>query len=124
MHEVNINDILYAVITVAVPLILRYLYQLVSAKVADCKYAEAVNAVGSAVLSVSQTYVDTLKAAGCFDAAAQQTAFEKAKDAALEAMEDSTRKWLERSFSDLDAWFTVQIESAVKKSKKEGNNDD
>ena len=35
MENITINDILYVILTAAVPLVLRYIYQLVSAKVAD-----------------------------------------------------------------------------------------
>ena len=117
MENITINDILYVLITAALPLVLRFVYQLVSAKVADSKYASAVNAVFSAVEFVNQTYVDALKEAGSFDAEAQAVALEKAKSAALETMEIGTRKWLEKSFADMDNWLTVQIESAVKASK-------
>lgn len=117
MENITINDILYVLITVALPLVLRYAYQLVSVKVAGTQYANAVNAVFSAVDYVNQTFVDSLKEAGNFDTAAQAVALRKAKDAALETMEAGTRKWLEKSYADLDSWLTVQIESAVKSAK-------
>lgn len=120
MDNVTINDILYMLLTVAVPLLLRYVYQLVTAKVADTKYSRAVDAVYSAVEYVNQTFVDTLKASGSFDKESAVLAFEKARDAALETMETSTRKWLEKSFDDLDGWLAVQIESAVKGVKTNG----
>ena len=115
--EITINDILYVLLTAAVPLILRYIYQLVSAKVGDSEYQRAVDAVFSAVEYVNQTFVGSLKESGCFDKEAQRVAFEKAKDAALLAMEASTRRWIEKSFEDIDGWLTVQIESAVKGAK-------
>ena len=115
--EITINDILYVLLTAAIPLILRYIYQLVSAKVGDSEYQRAVDAVFSAVEYVNQTFVESLKKSGSFDNEAQQTAFLKAKDAALMTMETSTRKWLEKSFKDIDGWLTVQIESAVKGAK-------
>ena len=114
---VTINDILYAVLTVMLPLLVRFAYQFVSAKLADSKYAKAVNAVYHSVEYVMQTFVDSLKTSGNFDKEAQAHAFEMAKEAALETMDAATRKWLEKSYTDLDAWLTVQIESAVKTSK-------
>lgn len=117
MGNITINDILYVILTAAVPLVLRYIYQLVSAKVADTEYEKAVIAVFSAVEYVNQTFVDSLKQSGSFDQEAQQHAFNMAKEAALTSMEASTKKWLEKSFMDLDAWMTVQIESAVKGAK-------
>ena len=117
MEEITLNKILYILITVALPLILRYIYQIVSVKVANTQYAAAVNAVFTAVESVNQTYVDALKAEGKFDGLCQVNALNKAKEAAMEIMEESTRKWLAKSFDNLDNWLTVQIESAVKTSK-------
>lgn len=120
METITINDVLYALLTVALPLVLRYVFQYVSAKYADSKYSAAINAVFSAVEYVNQTFVDSLKQSGCFDATAQEAAFVKAKDAALEVMDASTKKWLEKTFTDMDEWLTVQIESAVKAVKKDG----
>lgn len=120
MENLTIYDVLYTLITVMLPIVLRYVFQLVSAKVAGTQYANAVNAVFSAVDYVNQTFVDALKAAGNFDKEAQAIALEKAKNAALETMAAGTRKWLEKSYTDLDAWLTVQIESAVKSAKAIG----
>lgn len=118
MNEtITINDILYVFLTMAVPMLLRFGYQLVSAKVGDTEYQRAVDAVFSSVEYVNQTFVQSLKESGSFDKEAQEVAFEKAKEAALLTMEASTRKWLEKSFADLDGWLTVQIESAVKGAK-------
>lgn len=117
MENITINDVLYVLITVALPLVLRYVFQLLGVKVAGTQYANAVTAVFSAVDYVNQTFVDTLKEAGNFDKEAQAIALQKAKDAALETMAAGTRKWLEKSYTDIDNWLTVQIESAVKASK-------
>lgn len=117
MENITINDILYTVLTFAIPLILRFVFQYFSAKYADSKYATAMNCVFNAVEYVNQTFVDTLKQHGNFDEQAQIDAMNKAKDAALEIMDTSTRYWLEKSFVDLDEWLSIQIESAVKASK-------
>ena len=115
--KVTINDVFYVLLTVALPITLRYVFQLISAKVADSRYSEVVNAILAAVEYVNQTFVDSLKESGSFDAEAQQTAFKMAKDAALTSLSAGTYKWLEKSYVDLDAWLTVQIESAVKAVK-------
>lgn len=117
MENVTLNDILYVVLTAAVPLVLRYIWQYCSAKYADSKYTDAINAVFSAVDYVNQTFVDSLKQSGSFDAQAQELAFKKAKDAVLETMSASTMKWLERTHADVDNWLTIQIEAAVRTVK-------
>lgn len=115
--EVSINDIMYAVITVVLPLVLPYIFNLISAKVADWRHAAVLNDIFSAVEYVNQTFVDSLKDKGCFDEEAQAYAFTMAKDAALNLMTASTRKWLKRSVADLDNWLDVQIEAAVRTAK-------
>lgn len=117
MNAVTLNDILYVVLTAAVPLVLRYVAQLVSAKVQNSKYESAVNAVLSAVEYVNQTYVDALKKAGQFDNTAQAEALMKAKEAALAIMDDRTREWIAKTYVGLDKWLTVQIEATVKAVK-------
>lgn len=113
----TINDILYALITVMIPLVLKYVFQLISVKVSDSKYASAVNSVFEAVGYVNQTFVDSLKQSGNFDDEAKKLALGKAKEAAISIMSVSTRKWLEKSIENLDSWLDVQIENAVKASK-------
>jgi len=117
MNNVTINDIFYVLLTVAIPLLLRYAHQIVSAKTSGQNYAAAVDAVFSAVEFVNQTFVESLKSSGSFDKAAQEKALVLAKGAALDLMEDSVYKWLEKSFVDLDEWLTVQVESTVKAVK-------
>lgn len=115
--NVTINEVFYALLTVALPITLRYVFQLISAKVADSRHGEVVKAVLTAVEYVNQTFVDSLKESGSFDATAQEQALEKAKDAVITSLSAGTYKWLEKSFYDLDTWLTVQIESAVKAVK-------
>lgn len=117
METITLNDIFYVVLTAAVPLVLRYLWQFCAAKYADSKYSDAINAVFSAVEYVNQTFVDTLKHEGNFDENAKVKAFCNAKDAALEIMSKSTLAWLEKTHADVDEWLTVQIEAAVKAVK-------
>lgn len=116
--EITIKEILYVVLTVILPLALKLLWQYVNAKVAGSRYSDAVNSVFAAVDYVNQVFVDALKQAGCFDDQAQQDAFIKAKDTALELMESNTVSWLEKTFDCVDSWLEVQIEAAVKEVKR------
>lgn len=118
MENITINDIMYAVITVVLPMLLRFVYQLVSAKVTDEKASAALSAVYQAVTYVNQTFVDSLKKSGNFDAEAQKAAFLSAKDAAMGLMDDATIKFIKKSYGDIDKWLDVQIEAAVKDSKQ------
>ncbi len=115
--NVTIQDVLYVFITVMSPLLLRFVWQFVSAKIADSRYAAVLNSIYCAVEYVNQTFVDALKASGSFDKQAQAHALEKAKDAALNLLTESTYNWLEKSVVNLDEWMTVQIEAAVRSAK-------
>ena len=116
--EITINDIFYVVLTVVVPMALKLLWQFVAVKVSNSKYSDAVNCVFAAVDYTNQVFVDSLKQSGSFDSEAQQAAFTRAKDVALELMEASTIKWLEKTFDSVDSWLEIQIEAAVKEVKR------
>lgn len=116
--KIEFNEILYAALTVMLPLILRYVFQFLSMRFAESKYAHAIDSVLDAVEYVEQTFVNGMKQAGNFDTEAKKFALQKAKAAALEVMEASTKQWLEKSISDIDTWLEIKIESAVKRSKE------
>ena len=116
--EITINDIFYVVLTLVAPMVLKILWQYVAAKVSNSHYAGAVNCVFAAVDYTNQVFVDSLKQSGSFDSEAQKAAFTKAKDVALELMEASTIKWMEKTFDSVDSWLEIQIEAAVKEVKR------
>ena len=116
--EITTNDILYAVLTIIAPMALKLLWEYVDTKTDNSRYSDAVNSVFAAVVYTNQVFVDSLKEAGSFDAEAQEDAFIKAKNTALELMEEGTRRWLERTFDSMDDWLEVQIEAAVKEVKR------
>lgn len=114
MDKVSFHDILYVVLTVVVPVVAVYLRQLIMTKINGTKYERAVEAVLDAVEYVQQTFVDSLKKSGNFDTEAQQLAFERAKDAAIERMDEGTKKLIDKLYGGLDAWLKVQIEASVR----------
>lgn len=118
MDAITLNDIFYVVLILLFSLMSRVTSQYFSAKYADSKYVAAINDVCSAVDFVNQTFVDNLKQNGCFDEEAQKIALKKAKDTVLDTMSISTLNWLEKTFSDLDSWLEVQIESSIKAVKQ------
>ncbi len=72
------------------------------------------NIIDNCVIATTQTYVDTLKKEGKFDAEAQKKAFEMTKDAVLASISTDLRKYLEASYEDIDLFLDKQIEAAVK----------
>lgn len=117
MENVTVNDFLYLVLVVVLPLLARSGLDYLSAKISGCEKERAISAVVSAVGFVGQTFVESLKREGSFDTIAQQAALTKAKEAALNIMDMSARKWLDEAVEDIDEWLTVQIENAIKQSK-------
>ena len=73
--------------------------------------------IENCVIATNQTYVETLKAAGKFDAEAQKTAFNMTKNAVMAILSDEAKKYLESAVGDLNEYITQQIEAAVNVNK-------
>lgn len=73
--------------------------------------------ISDCVLATNQTYVDTLKAQGSFDAAAQKIAFEKTSQAVLSILSEDAIEYLRESLGDLEKYIQEKIEAEVKNNK-------
>lgn len=120
MNDILINIISAVVTTVLLPLITwagTKLIQYIGTKVKNEKAAAllstATTIVLNAVRSVFQTYVESLKASGSFDSAAQVEALKKAKEIALSQLGDDVKEYISTNFGNLDGWLTNQIESTI-----------
>lgn len=120
MNDILINVISAVVTTVLLPLITwagTKLIQYIGTKVKNEKAAAllttATTIVLNAVRSVFQTYVESLKASGSFNAEAQQTALSKAKDIALSQLGEDVKEYISSTYGNLDGWLTNQIESTI-----------
>ena len=69
------------------------------------------------VLATTQTYVDTLKQQGKFDAEAQKVAFEKTYTNVMNILADEAKEYLENALGDLEAYIYNRIEAGVKVTK-------
>lgn len=69
------------------------------------------------VSATTQTYVDSLKKAGNFDAEAQKTAFQMSFDAVMAVLTDDAKEYLANIYGDLTAYITQAIEAEVKANK-------
>ena len=78
---------------------------------------EIASAAADAVAMVSQTYVDGLKAAGNFDAAAQKQALSMALAACLASLSQSAQDYIERTYGDVNSYLTTKIEAEVRAQK-------
>ena len=125
-----ISELLMAVTTAAVPVLTACIAVFIrkagenaaanaeSAKAAAC-VTEAAEAVAAAVAATNQTYVDTLKNSGRFDAAAQREAAERALEACLASISPAARTFIEAAYGDIQEYLTTRIEAEVRKQKSE-----
>jgi hypothetical protein len=82
------------------------------------KYLDMVEkTVTNCVMTTNQTYVDSLKQEGKFDADAQKIAFDKTLDAVLAILSEDAKLYLTQIFGDLNVYLTNLIESQVKINK-------
>lgn len=123
-----LEPILYAIITTAIPIAVTYFKNFIVAKKEQINsqveneklnnYIDlALEAVNNAVLTVSQTYVDSLKKSGNFSSASQNEAKNKAVDIATVLITDDIRNAVNKLYGDFDMWLDTTIESLVKENK-------
>ena len=120
MNDILINVISAVVTTVLLPLITwagTKLIQYIGTKVKNEKAAAllttATTIVLNAVRCVFQSYVESLKESGSFNAEAQKTALSKAKDIALSQLGEDVKEYISSTYGNLDGWLTNQIESTI-----------
>ena len=82
------------------------------------KYLDMLDVtIQNAVLATTQTYVDSLKKEGKFDAEAQKAAFKQTYDAVMLVLTTDAVKYLTNVVGDLKTYVTTKIEADVKMSK-------
>lgn len=77
----------------------------------------AQEAISTAVTSVSQTYVDSLKKSGQFDKAAANNAKEQAIEIAEKLISDNSKIAIETVFGDFEEYINNKIEAIIKSGK-------
>lgn len=123
-----IREVLYLIITGIMPLLIVYAINFLKVKIKEqeesldneqlIKYIDAgVDAISKAVISVNQTYVDTLKKQGKFDAEAQSTAKQMAIDKAKELITTDSKNAITTLYNDFEAYLNEAIEALVRENK-------
>lgn len=69
--------------------------------------------VTDAVMNVFQSFVDTLKKNGTFDAAAQEEAKQKALDIIFNQLTPELKDYIQTNFGDIKEWLSNKIESII-----------
>ncbi len=122
------EQLMYAVIAVCVPILVKFGVAFLQQKIKELQ--EHVNSdyfnqmideieviAYKAMNMVAQTYVDSLKQDGVFDAEAQVEAMEKALEATKAALTPEALELLHKKYGDVDAYLRLTIESMIKESK-------
>lgn len=82
------------------------------------KYVSMVaQTITDCVIATNQTYVETLKKQGSFDAEAQKIAFQKTLDAVIAVLSDDAKAYLSELYGDVTAYLTTRIEAEVNLQK-------
>lgn len=83
------------------------------------KYLEMLNeTITNCVIATTQTYVESLKKQGSFDAEAQKKAFTMTYEAVLGLLTDDATKYLTEAVGDLNLYIKQKIEAEVKLNKE------
>ena len=73
--------------------------------------------ITNCVIATNQTYVETLKKQGKFDAEAQKEAFNMTLNAVMALLTDEAKRYLSEIYGDLNTYITNQIEATVNQNK-------
>ena len=123
-----IKDVSYIIITALALPLTKYLVDLFRVKISEIsinvqdetlkRYIEfAEDAISKAVVSVNQTYVESLKASGSFDDAAQKEAKEKATAIAKQLITKDIKEAITMVYGDFDGYLDATVETIVNLNK-------
>lgn len=126
-----LRDILYILISGCGVVLAKYLVDLINEKVnaiqveTDIKEHEQLNkyiddaqkVISNIVLSVSQTYVETLKAKGEFTPEAQKEAKEKAMNMAEDMISEESKNAIIIVYNDFNKYLDNAVEALVNQNK-------
>lgn len=124
-----LQNVLYAIITAAVPVIttfvcryLQSLYEKNKDKIKNEKVqivlSQVADMITSAVETTTSTYVKELKANDLFNAEAQKEAFNRTYEAVTKQLTDDTKKIIIETYGDIETYIINQIEQKVEQLKK------
>ena len=82
------------------------------------KYIDMLNdTISDCVIATTQTYVESLKKQGRFDAEAQKEAFNQTYSAVMGILSEEAKKYLNEAIGDLNLYITQKIEAEVSINK-------
>ena len=82
------------------------------------KYLDMLSdTISDCVIATTQTYVDSLKKQGKFDADAQKEAFNQTYEAVMCILSEEAKEYLNEAIGDLNLYITQKIEAEVNANK-------
>ena len=121
-------EIMEVVIIPLLGILTAYVVKLVNTKIEDInkerdnvleeKYLTMLGAtISDCVTATTQTYVESLKKQGKFDAEAQKEAFNQTYTAVMNILSEEAKKYLTVAVGDLNLYITQKIEAEVNSNK-------
>ena len=121
-------EIMEVVVIPLLGIFTEYVVKLVNAKIEDInkerdnvleeKYLTMLGAtISDCVTATTQTYVESLKKQGKFDAEAQKEAFNQTYTAVMNILSEEAKKYLTVAVGDLNLYITQKIEAEVNANK-------
>lgn len=121
-------EIMEVVVIPLLGILTAYVVKLVNAKIEDInkerdnvleeKYLTMLGAtISDCVTATTQTYVESLKKQGKFDAEAQKKAFNQTYTAVMNILSEEAKKYLTVAVGDLNLYITQKIEAEVNANK-------
>jgi cell division protein ZapA (FtsZ GTPase activity inhibitor) len=121
-------EIMEVVVIPLLGILTAYVVKLVNAKIEDInkerdnileeKYLTMLGVtISDCVTATTQTYVESLKKQGKFDAEAQKEAFNQTYTAVMNILSEEAKKYLTVAVGDLNLYITQKIEAEVNANK-------
>ena len=125
---VILEEVFRVVLIPLLALLVKYICQFVNIKAEEIKqknddatfqkYITMLNeTIQSTVIATNQTYVESLKAQGKFDAEAQKVACQMTYDAIIKTLGGEAQKYLSEAVGDLNTYIKNAIEAQVNVNK-------
>ena len=120
-----IHEVLYVVIIAVVPVLAKYIVDLLNSKREEINaraesfafqdaILRAIQLIQDVVDTTSQTYVEALKNEGKFDSESQKKAMDMTIQSVEKLMDKDMKDLINTVYLDFDEWVRVQIESYIK----------
>ena len=123
-----LTQIMEVVVIPLLGILTAYVVKIVNAKLEEVsanrknelekKYIDMLNdTISDCVIATTQTYVESLKKQGSFDAEAQKEAFNQTYNSVMDILSEEAKKYLNEAIGDLNLYISQKIEAEVKINK-------